>query len=189
MANFTAVYDACVLYPAPLRDLLLQLALTGLFRARWSDEIHEEWIRNLLENRSDLSREQLEHTKSLMNTAVPDCLVTGYQSMINGLYLPDPNDRHVLAVAIRARAEVIVTYNQKDFPKDILKEYDIFTEHPDDFISNLIDLNQNTIITAVKTVRHRLKNPPLSQQEYLDGLSRQQLTSTVSFLEEVMALI
>src|SRR6185295_3578619 len=106
MANFTVVYDACVLYPAPLRDLLMRLALTDLFRARWSDDIHEEWITNLLANRPDLTREQLERTRTLMNAHVRDCIVQGYRDLIDGLDLPDPNDRHVLAAAIRARADV-----------------------------------------------------------------------------------
>ncbi|MEN6493880.1 MAG: hypothetical protein ABFD16_06270 [Thermoguttaceae bacterium] len=82
MSHFTALYDACVLYPAPLRDLLMELAATGLFRAKWSDEIHEEWIRNLLQNRTDLRREQLERTRKLMNASVLDCLVTGYKELI-----------------------------------------------------------------------------------------------------------
>lgn len=77
MANFTAIYDACVLYPAPLRDFLMELALTDLFKARWTDEIHDEWIRNVLKNRSDLTIEKLTRTKNRMNTAVRDCLVTG----------------------------------------------------------------------------------------------------------------
>ena len=109
MATFTALYDACVLYPAPLRDLLMRLALTDLFRARWTDAIHEEWIRNVLANRSDLKREQLERTRDLMNAHVRDCLVTGHENLIEGLNLPGPDDRHVLAAAIRAGAGVIVT--------------------------------------------------------------------------------
>ena len=60
MSGYTALYDACVLYPAPLRDLLLQLALTGLFRARWSATIHDEWTRNVLLDRPDLTAAQLQ---------------------------------------------------------------------------------------------------------------------------------
>lgn len=111
------VFDASVLYPAPLRDLLIHLALSDLFRAKWTEEIHQEWIRNLLANRRDLSVEQLERTRDLMNRAVPDCLVEDYLPLLPHLTLPDPNDRHVLAAAIWARASVIVTYNQKDSPK------------------------------------------------------------------------
>lgn len=81
MATFTALYDACVLYPAPLRDLLMHLALADLYRARWTDRIHEEWIRNLLEKRPDLNRNLLERTRQLMNAHVRDCLVTGYDHL------------------------------------------------------------------------------------------------------------
>ena len=102
--HFTVVYDACVLYPAPLRDFLVRLAVTGAFRARWTEAIHDEWVRNLLANRADLSREKLERTVALMNQAVPDCLVEGYELLIGGLDLPDPDDNHVLAAAIRCDA-------------------------------------------------------------------------------------
>lgn len=100
MANFTAIYDACVLYPAPLRDFLLRLAMTELFRARWSDHIHGEWMNGVVRNRPDIPIEQLDRTRKLMNQAVPDCLVTGYEELMDSLQLPDPNDRHVLAAAI-----------------------------------------------------------------------------------------
>lgn len=130
MATFTALYDACVLYPAPLRDLLMQLALTDLFRARWTDQIHDEWIRNVLENRPDLKPEQLERTRELMNAHVRDSLVTGYESLIENLELPDPDDRHVLAAAIRTRASVIVTFNLTDFPAEVLEPLGIESQHP-----------------------------------------------------------
>ena len=117
MASFVAVYDACVLYPAPLRDLLLRLALTDLFRARWTERIHEEWMRSVQRDRPDLTPEQLQRTRELMDLSVPGCLVTGYEGLIENLNLPDPDDRHVLAAAIRCQAGVIVTYNLKDYPQ------------------------------------------------------------------------
>ena len=103
--RFTVVYDACVLYPAPLRDLLMRLALTDLYRARWSDQIYQEWMTAVLRNRPDLSREQLERTRSLMNAHVRDALVNGHQPLIPALELPDPDDRHVLAAAIKCGAD------------------------------------------------------------------------------------
>ena len=111
------IYDANVLYPAPLRDLLIRVAMAGLVRARWTDAIHEEWIRNLLRNRPDLGAEQLKRTRQLMDRAVPDCLVIGYEGLIDGLRLPDMDDRHVLAAAIHARATLILTLNVRDFPR------------------------------------------------------------------------
>lgn len=140
MSRYTALFDACVLYPAPLRDFLMQLATTDLFRARWSAHIHEEWIRSVLRDRSDLKRENLEHVRDLMDASVCDCLVENYEPLIERLTLPDPEDRHVLAAAIRGRADVIVTYNLKDFPVEYLCVYDVDAQHPDEFIAHLIDL-------------------------------------------------
>jgi len=102
---FTAVYDACVLYPAPLRDLLVRLGLSGRFRARWSAQIHDEWQRNLLRNRPDLTAMQIERTSGLMDRAIPDALVCGHEHLVAGLDLPDQDDRHVLA-AQRQRAQL-----------------------------------------------------------------------------------
>jgi predicted nucleic acid-binding protein len=125
MRKYTAIYDACVLYPVGIRDPLMYLATTELFAARWTDEIHDEWIRNLLEKRPDITRENLERIRGYINNSVPDCLVKNYEHLIEALHLPDPGDRHVLAAAIIARADVIVTYNVKDFPQEVLLPYEI----------------------------------------------------------------
>lgn len=137
----TAVYDANVLYPAPLRDLLIRLAQAGLVRARWTDTIHDEWIRNVLANNPHVTSERLTRTRTLMNEAIRDCLVTGYEDLIASLSLPDADDRHILAAAIRAGAEVIVTYNLADFPAETLSRFDIEALHPDDFLVGLLDGN------------------------------------------------
>jgi PIN domain len=138
---FTAVYDACVLYPAPLRDFLMWLGLSGRFRARWSAQIHDEWKRNLLVNRPDLTATQLDRTSGLMDLAIPDALVTGHEVLVEGLSLPDPDDRHVLAAAIRCHASVIVTFNERDFPADVLESFGLEAQHPDLFVENLFDLD------------------------------------------------
>jgi len=166
MAGFTALYDACVLYPAPLRDLLMHLAMTDLFRARWTDRIHDEWIRNVLTKRPDLKQEQLERTRRLMNAHVLDCLVTGYESLIDGLTLPDPNDRHVLAAAIRVGADVIVTYNLDDFPDKILDPLGIEPQHPDIFVTHLLDLDVPAVCAAARRHRQSLKKPPKTVDEF-----------------------
>ena len=111
-----ALIDANVLYPATLRDLFLWLAAGGVYRPRWSEEIHDEWMRNVLTNRPDLSRAQLERTRRLMDQVDPNSLVTGYAVRIPGLTLPDADDRHVLAAAIQANVTTIVTFNLSDFP-------------------------------------------------------------------------
>jgi predicted nucleic acid-binding protein len=182
MANFTVVYDACVLYPAPLRDLLMRLALTDLFRARWTEDIHEEWIRNVLANRPDLTREQLDRTRTLMNENVRDCVVEGYRDLIDSLELPDPDDRHVLAAAIRAHADAIVTFNLEDFPAARLAEFGIEAQHPDEFIEHLIDLNQAKVCASVEDHLHSLRNPPKTRDQYLDTLLRQGLPQTANLL-------
>ena len=185
MANLTAIYDACVLYPAPLRDFLMQLAITDLFRARWTDDIHDEWIRNLLADRQDLKRDQLERTRQLMNENVRDCLVYGYEQLINSLQLPDPDDRHVLAAAIRCNASLIITFNLSDFPNSYLAQYDIEAQHPDDFILDLLDLNPEIICDAAKKQRARLKKPLRTREEFLNTLFDLGLEQTVEALRNL----
>lgn len=116
MSRFSVVYDANILYPNVLRDILIRLAKTGVFRARWTEDILDEVFRNIKADRPDLDTAKLDRTRELMCAAVDDCLVDGYQELIEGLVLPDADDRHVLAAAIRAGAQVIVTNNTKDFP-------------------------------------------------------------------------
>src|SRR5450432_3552157 len=144
----TAFYDASVLYPSELRNLLMHLALTGLFRARWSAGVHEEWIRALLRRRPDLSREKLERTRMLMDKHASGALVTGYEDLIESLQLPDPDDRHVLAAAIRGRADVIVTMNLRDFPEAVLDSFGIEAQHPDEFILHLLGLSPDAVLSA-----------------------------------------
>ena len=186
VAQPTVVFDACVLYPAPVRDLLIGLATTGLFRARWTEHIHEEWVRNLLANRTDLTYSQLQRTKTLMNKAVPDCLVEGYESLIDSLELPDRGDRHVLAAAIRSRADLIVTFNERDFPPGILQEFGVSTEHPDDFVMGLLDTDRDLVVAVARAQRSRLKNPPKSVLEFLDTLRNQRLDKTALVLQGVI---
>jgi hypothetical protein len=180
MATFTALYDSCVLYPAPLRDLLMHLALTDLFRARWSDAIHEEWIRSVLHSRPDLDRRQLERTRDLMNAHVRDCLVAGYESLIPAITLPDAGDRHVLAAALHARADVIVTYNLKHFPSATLERHGIEAQHPDHFVLHLLDLAPDAVCTAVRRQRSLLKSPPKTAEELLETLEQQRLPRSVA---------
>jgi predicted nucleic acid-binding protein len=185
VSNFTAVYDACVLYPAPLRDFLMELALTDSFRARWSEEIHQEWIRNVLKNRPDLNESQLLRTKDYMDANVRDGLVTDFESLIPSLKLPDEDDRHVLAAAIRCSADVIVTFNLKDFPSDYLSTFDVEAQYPDDFILYLLDLYPVQVCSAAEKVRQRLRNPVMNHEKYLSNLLRQSLPQTVSRMNEI----
>ena len=182
MAGFIVFYDANVLYPAELRNFLMHLALIGVFGARWSADVHEEWIRNLLSNRPDLTREKLERTRQLMDKAAPDALVTGYEHLIAGLALPDPNDRYVLAAAIQAGASIVVTCNLGDFPPQILEEFNIEAQHPDEFILHLIDLAPSLVIEAAENHRKSLKNPSKTVKESIAALELQGLVRTASAL-------
>lgn len=179
---FIAIYDACVLYPAPLRDLLMHLSLTGLFSAKWTERIHEEWIGNLLAARPDLNRRQLERTRELMNAHVEECLITDYEYLIPSLNLPDPNDRHVLAAAVTCHADVIVTFDLRDFPAEILDTFQLKAEHPDEFIAKLLQAAPDLVCTAARRQRANLKKPRKPVDEFLDSLERQGLVKTVTRL-------
>lgn len=187
--RFVVLFDACVLYPAPLRDFLLNLALTDLFAARWTDRIHSEWIDNLLDQRPELSREKLERTRNLMNQAIPDSLITDYESLIDGLDLPDADDRHVLAAAIRAGAQVIVTFNLKDFPSAKLEPFGIEALHPDEFVTYQMELHEGTVVSAAKAQRANLSKPPVSADQLLQTLASQGLVVTADRLREFEDLI
>lgn len=187
-SHFTVLFDACVLYPAAVRDLLLQLAHKGLFRGRWTKKIQEEWVSNLLKNRPDLARQQLERTCELMNKQVLDCLVEDYEDLSTGLMLPDTGDAHVLAAAIKAQAQIIVTYNLKDFPNSILQKYDIEAQDPDTFLRYQIDLCLPDFLTCIKEIRSRLKSPPKTANEYLFILFHH-LPQTVNILKQYVDLI
>jgi hypothetical protein len=124
-----------------------------------------------------------------MNAHVRDCLVTGYESLIPALTLPDPDDRHVLAAAVRAGADVIVTFNLKDFPAEALAPYGIEAQHPDEFLSYQLDLAANIVCAAAKRHRASLKNPPKDVEAYLTTLEAQGLAQTVAALRKFAELI
>ena len=179
--------DANVLYPAGLRDFLMRLTLQGLYHARWSDLVHEEWMQAVLRDFPDLTYQQLERTRDLMNRHAIGSLVTGFNHRIEQLKgLPDPDDRHVLAAAIHCRAEVILTRNLRDFPASVLAEYGIRAEAPDSFIHRLLTAHPEGVIATARQHRSNLKNPPKSVEEYLASLEQQGLHRTVAALREYM---
>lgn len=167
----------------------MHLAVMDLFRAKWSNAIHDEWTRSVLKDRPDLTADQLERTRVLMNSHVRDCLVANYEDLIPSLTLPDPDDRHVLAAAIVSGADVIVTYNLSDFPESAIAKYGIEAQHPDEFIMHLLDLAPNLVCTAVKRQRQSLKNPPKTVEELLETFEGQALTQTVAFLRDYAELL
>jgi PIN domain len=188
-ACYTAVLDACVLYPAPVRDILLSLAHQGLYHARWTATINGEWIRNLISNRPDLQASRLHATVENMTRAIPDALITGYEKFINTIELPDPDDRHVVAAALIGHADAIVTFNLKDFPHAVLSPLGLEAQHPDDFIVNQLHLNLTEALKAVKAQRARLERPKLTASQLLATLTHCGLPQTALLLAENAELI
>jgi len=177
--------DACVLYPAQIRDLLIELALDDLLQLKWSDRVLDEWIDNLLKNRPDLDRNRLEKTRNDMNRALLDCLVEDFESIERNLNLPDENDRHVLAAAIASKSKFIVTANLKDFPNDYLLLHNIKALHPDDLFMHVAHKNKDKFLLSVKTCYRKLKNPPQTIDWYLLNLKNAcNLVKTFDFLEK-----
>lgn len=168
-----AVLDACVLYPASLRDLFVTLAVNGLYLPKWTDTIHDEWIDNLLEKDQKqnhpprLDRVRLIRSRDLMERACSRSRVTDYETIIETLSLPDAEDRHVLAAAIASEADTIVTFNLRDFPAAVLVPQGIQPLHPDTFLCGLFDQTPERFIVAVEQILSRLKNPPRTWDEHL----------------------
>lgn len=149
------VYDANVLYPSTLRDVLIRVGLARLVQPKWTEQILDEVFRNLRANRPDLDPARLDRTRRLMNEAIRDVTATGYEHLIDQLDLPDADDRHVLAAAIHAEAQVIVTRNLRDFPADRLSSWSVEAQHPDDFLTGLHQDHPDTlgrIVAAITTV-------------------------------------
>ena len=185
---YTALLDANVLYPAPVMDLMLELASTGLYRARWSDDIHDEWVRNLTRDHPDKA-EAIEKRRDNMDRAIPQALVTGYHDLIEGLQLPDPDDRHVLAAAIVGRADVIVTFNLKDFPDDRLAQYGIEAQHPDEFLNFQRTLDEALFLQCVKAIRSRLTRHKYTADAYIENLRTCHLPVIADELSKARQLI
>lgn len=181
------ILDACVLYPAGLRSLLMWPAVHGLIRPKWTEAIHEEWMRNVLKDRPDLSRAQLERTRRLMDEHAGDCLVTGYEQHIASLTLPDTTDRHVVAAAIESGADAIITWNLADFPQQAVKGHGMEIQTPDQLLCALLDERHEGVLAAMRQHRSSLKNPPKNPVEYLETLALQGLTQSVVRLRDKVA--
>lgn len=183
MPHPAALLDANVLYSAGLRDFLLRLADRDLYVPLWSAEIHAEWIRGLLKDRPDLARDKLERTRSVMDQHFPDAIVTGYAAAAVGVALPDPDDLHVLAAAIHADADVIVTMNLRDFPDSVLARYTLAAQHPDAFIRGLFESDRDAVLAVTRDHRAALQHPTRSISDHLAALQVLGLVETTSALQ------
>lgn len=186
--RFVVVLDANVLFPFRKRDVLLRFCQAGLFRARWSPQILDEWTHSLLVAKPELA-ESVRSQREAMRRAFPEACVTGHEPLIGGLNLPDPDDRHVLAAAIRCGAQHIVTENLKDFPHDILAEFAVEAIDADEFLSRTFDLYPAAALAALKTTRRSYQNPPFTQAEFVYDLMAKGLPKLASRLKSARALI
>jgi PIN domain len=189
ISTFTAFFDANVLFGARLRSLVVELSKSRLFRAKWTEHVHQEWMAAVSKHRPDIAIERLERTRRAMDRAVPDCLVTGYEPFVPSVVLNDANDRHIVAGAIVARASVIVTLNIKDFPEDVLSPFGIHTEHPDDFLLDVENLRRGTLIQAVVADWNHYKSPPMTLDAYLEDLVRAGVPKTAAYLKSLKVLV
>jgi predicted nucleic acid-binding protein len=181
-----AVYDACVLYPAALRDFLLRLAEVDVVQPRWSARILDECFRSILRERPDLSDAALARTRAAMGRAFPDASVTGHEPLIDSLALPDPDDRHVLAAAIHAGATVIVTFNLRDFPSETLSALGVRALHPDDFVLERIEAAPGLACIALQDQLASLSRPPVTRPELLSRLASQGLPRSAARLADLL---
>lgn len=182
MPGVVAVIDANVLYRSTIRDLLIRLAISGLIQAKWSDRILEETFSNIIKNRPELDPAKLARTRELMDCAVRDVTVNDYDDIEASLMLPDPDDRHVLAAAIKAGAQVIVTDNTADFPAKTLAQWGIVARRADRFISDLIDLRRDAVADAVKQIANAHTRPPTTLEGVLDRLETEGLKRAAALL-------
>src|SRR5207248_6167241 len=146
-----AVFDACILYPFHLRNIAVQAAVDRLVEARWTDAIHDEWIRSLTTDVPAIPIERLQITRRLMNDALPAAMVRGYEEHIPTVTLPDPDDRHVVAAAIAAKASLILTWNLRHFPENELKQFVLRRINAADLLSELVDGGQGWVIGSPGT--------------------------------------
>jgi hypothetical protein len=188
-SNFTVLYDANILFGAFRRNVMIHLAQAGIFRAKWREDIHQEWMRNLKERYPDIGVEKIQKIRGLIDAAVPDCLVKGYRRLIDGLELPDPKDRHVLAAAIKSAAQVIVTCNTDHFPSSVLEEYDIEAQHPDDFLMYQKEENLATVLSQLQLCRQNLRNPACTVDEFIEKFRASDFSVSATWLSEVRHLL
>lgn len=185
--RFTVVLDANVLGPALPRNLTLSLAREGLLRPRWSAEVLHEVQRFILKRTGD--EQKAKRQTEIIHTAFPEGLVDLSSEAIRRLVLPDQDDRHVLAAAIKAKAQLIVTDNLKDFPQEVLADFELEAVSADKFLVDTMDLFPHETIDAVRTMRLRLKNPTLDAASLILKCERSRLLETASWLSAHQNLI
>ncbi len=186
MTSFTVVYDACVLHPPSVCDLLLRLAATGMVRARWSDRILDEGLGSSRRVHPESDEARLARRRAAVRDAVAGAIVDDFGPIEAGLDLPDPDDRHVLAAAIRCGAQAIITANLTDFPADRLAPWNVEAIHPDDFVVHMLDLSEGTVVSVLQQQAGALRSPQRTAFEVLDSLERNGLVRSSARLRGLL---
>jgi predicted nucleic acid-binding protein len=154
--------DACVLYPTVMREVVLGVAAEGLFQPLWSPRILEEWARaaaKLGPGQETIARGEI----AALEARWPDASITPRNGDLARLWLPDPDDVHVLAAAIAGSADILLTLNTSDFPRHTLTEEGIAREVPDLFLRRVYDSHPETVRKVADAVRdeaERLSGEP-----------------------------
>lgn len=182
--RFTAVLDTNVIYPVAVRDLLLWFAHYDLYTPKWSAHIFEGWKRVMI--RKGVAEEEAIKRVEAPNRAFPDAFVQHYQGIISSLTLPDPDDCHVLAAAIKSNANVIVSNNIKDFPEEYLRSFGIRVQSADDFLTDIIDLNHELSIKAFREMVMYKKNPEMDIYQVLEQFRNIGLKDTADYLHSIL---
>jgi predicted nucleic acid-binding protein len=157
---FSAFLDTNCLYPLFLRDSLLDFAQSDFYRPRWSRKVHDELRRNL-EAKYPEKKESHSSMINLMNALFPDAIVEGFEHLEGSMGCIDPNDEHVLAAAFEANVGALVTFNLKDFPKNAFEEFGIEIINPDEFLLDLVDLNEKVAKVTIARRLDMYQNPGL----------------------------
>ena len=158
---------------------LRRVGQTGLFRAKWTERILDEWVAALLKRRPELGP-SLARQRELMRVALGEAEVAGFEKLLPIVPpLPDPDDAHVVAAAMEYGAEVIVTFNLEDFPGEVLGPLGLEAQQPDTFVRHLIDLHREAVGEMVEQMALAKARPPMSYDEVLEVLHRRGLVESV----------
>jgi PIN domain len=183
MPRYTAVLDACVLVPIALAETLLRVAEKGMYRPLWSVRILAE-----AQEATEEIHPGIDVSKRFasMREAFGDALVTGWEELEPGILLPDEDDRHVVAAAVRCGADAIITANRADFPATALGPLELEAVHPDDFLLDQLDLSPPTILQVIHEQAARTRNPPLTPRDLATLLGR---AGVPGFADEILRLM
>lgn len=172
MARYAVVLDACVLVPVTLADTLLRIAERDLYRPLWSARIVAEAIDAIVDIHPDIPLDQVQRRFAAMDEAFEDARIGGWDNLEATVTLPDPNDRHVVAAAVRGRADAIVTANVGDYPPDVLGPLNIEIIHPDDFLLDQLDLAPRVVLDVLREQAEHTRQPALTPIDLIFRLAR-----------------